>query len=262
MSDILDKIIATKREEVAERKVKTPLSDLRAQIADTAATRGFTQRLVDAANAQRPGVIAEIKKASPSKGVIREDFDPRAIAEDYARAGASCLSVLTDEQYFQGSDRYLQDVRDHVDLPVIRKDFTIDEYQLYEARAIGADAVLLIVAALDIMRLTVLHQTAKGLGLDVLIEVHNKNELDAALSLNPTLVGINNRNLKNFETSLTNTTDLLEHIPANVTVVTESGIGSKADVTFMRNHGVHCFLVGEAFMRAPSPGDALINLFA
>ena len=169
--------------------------------------------------------------------------------------------MLTDEQYFQGADRYLQTARSTVDLPVIRKDFTVDEYQLYEARALGADAVLLIVAALDIMRLTVLHQTAVGLGLDVLIEVHNKSELDAALSLAPKLIGINNRNLKTFETSLDTTIGLLGDIPQGVTVVTESGIATRADVQRMQDHDVHCFLVGEAFMREPSPGQALKDLF-
>ena len=261
MSDILDTIIATKREEVAARKLHTTVAELRARAADQAAPRGFVARLQQAARSKTPGVIAEIKKASPSKGVIREDFDPAAIAATYASHGAACLSVLTDEQYFQGADQYLIDARNAVDLPVIRKDFNVDEYQIYEARALGADCVLLIAAALDIMRLTVLNQLARGLGLDVLIEVHDKTELEAALSLKPALIGINNRNLKTFETSLDTTLDLLPQIPADVTVVTESGIASAADVSLMREHDVHCFLVGEAFMRAADPGMALEQLF-
>ena len=261
MSDILKKIIATKREEVAAAKQVTSVDELRGRIAGAPPTRGFVAQLQQAALNKRPGVIAEIKKASPSKGVIRADFDPTAIAKSYAEHGATCLSVLTDEQYFQGANQYLVDARAAVDLPVIRKDFIIDEYQIYEARALGADCILLIVAALDIMRLTVLHQTAKGVGLDVLIEVHNKSELDAALSLQPSLIGINNRNLKTFETSLDTTIDLLPHIPDNVIVVTESGIATQADVDRMRANDVHCFLVGEAFMRAEEPGEALRRLF-
>ena len=261
MSNILDTIIATKREEITARSQATPVDVLRERCDAAGPTRGVAAALTAAAAEARPGVIAEIKKASPSKGVIREDFDPVAIARSYAAHGATCLSVLTDEQYFQGSDRYLQDVREAVSLPVIRKDFTVDEYQVYEARALGADCILLIAAALNIMRLTVLNQLAKGLGLDVLIEVHDQTELEAALSLRPTMVGINNRNLKTFETSLHTTIDLLPHIPNDVTVVTESGIGSVDDVSLMRAHGVHCFLVGEAFMRAPEPGAALAELF-
>lgn len=265
MSDILEKIVATKRIEVAERKSARPLQELRKQInqreADGDLPRGFSERLSAAARTKTPGVIAEIKKASPSKRVIRQDFEPVSIAQSYAKHGATCLSVLTDQQYFQGSDEYLQDVRNAVDLPVIRKDFLVDEYQLYESRAIGADCVLLIAACLDIMQLTVFNQTAKSLGLDVLIEVHNQSELAAALSLAPNLVGINNRNLKTFETSLNTTTDLLSEIPSGVTVVTESGIKSREDVQLMRNADVYCFLVGEAFMREPDPGVALSSLF-
>ena len=261
MSDILDKIVATKREEIAARRAHVDIDELRRRASEQAPPRGFADRLLRASEDKAPGVIAEIKKASPSKGVIREDFDPVAIACDYAAHGATCLSVLTDEQYFEGSDDYLVAARNAVALPVIRKDFTVDEYQLYEARALGADAVLLIVAALDIMRLTVLNQTARGLGLDVLIEVHNKAELEAALSLAPKLIGINNRNLKTFETTLDTTIDLLEYIPDGVTVVTESGIATRDDVTLMQGKEVHCFLVGEAFMRQPSPGQALGDLF-
>lgn len=261
MSDILQKIIATKREEVAAAKQVTSVDELRARIGRASPTRGFVAQLQKAALNKTPGVIAEIKKASPSKGVIRPDFDPSAIARSYAEHGATCLSVLTDEQYFQGANKYLVDARAAVDIPVIRKDFIIDEYQIYEARALGADCILLIVAALDIMRLTVLHQTAKSVGLDVLIEVHDKSELDAALSLQPSLIGINNRNLKTFETSLDTTIDLLPHIPDDVIVVTESGIATQADVDLMRKNNVHCFLVGEAFMRAEEPGEALRHLF-
>ncbi len=262
MTDILDKIIATKREEIAARQAQLPLTEIRALAESAPNRRGFAAALHDRATARSPGVIAEIKKASPSKGVIREDFQPADIARSYARAGATCLSVLTDEQYFQGADQYLIDARNAVDLPVIRKDFTVDEYQVFEAAAMGADCILLIVAALDIMRLTVLHQMAKGLGLDVLIEVHNRTELEAALALRPKLIGINNRNLKTFEVSLATTLDLLPHIPPGTTVVTESGITTSADVHSMLEHGVFCFLVGERFMRADNPGAAFKELFA
>ncbi len=265
MSTILDEIIATKREEIAARKAHTPVDVLRERIAareaDGDTPRGFVRALQQAVEAGQPGVIAEIKKASPSKGVIREHFDPPAIAESYARHGAVCLSVLTDEQYFQGADTYLEAVRAAVDLPVIRKDFTVDEYQVLEARALGADCILLIVAALDIMRLTVLTQTARGLGMDVLIEVHDAVELSAALSLRPNLVGINNRNLKTFDTTLATTIDLLPAVPDDVLVVTESGIRTREDVATMRAQNVHSFLVGEAFMRAEDPGAELTRLF-
>lgn len=261
MSTILDTIIATKREEVAARRQQFSLADLQRQSETVPAARGFCAALHQSAEQRQPGVIAEIKKASPSKGVIREHFDPVAIAESYTQHGATCLSVLTDETYFQGCDQYLRQVREVTDLPIIRKDFTVDEYQVYEAKALGADCILLIAAALNIMQLTVLNQTAKGIGLDVLIEVHNLSELQAALSLQPSLIGINNRNLKTFETSLSNTIDLLPHIPADITVVTESGIKSNDDISLMNQHGVYCFLVGETFMRARDPGQALEDLF-
>ncbi|XOV84208.1 MAG: indole-3-glycerol phosphate synthase TrpC [bacterium] len=261
MSSILDTIIATKHEEVAARRLQVPLAELTRQSETVIPARGFCAALHQAAANSQPGVIAEIKKASPSKGVIRENFDPVAIAQSYTRHGATCLSVLTDEVYFQGSDQYLQAVRAVTELPIIRKDFVIDEYQVYEAKVLGADCILLIAAALNIMQLTVLNQTARGIGLDVLIEVHNLTELQAALSLRPTLIGINNRNLKTFETSLTNTIDLLPHIPDDVTVVTESGIRTLDDIDLMNRHGVYCFLVGETFMRADDPGQALRNLF-
>ncbi len=258
---ILDEILAHKRVEVAERRSRTPRSTLDARIQDAATPRGFASTLADAAK-RGAGVIAEIKKASPSKGVIRERFDPPAIARSYAAGGAACLSVLTDERYFQGSDAYLEQVRVAVELPLLRKDFIVDEYQIFEARALGADCVLLIVSALDVMQLTVFSQCARNLGLDVLIEVHDAAELEAALSLGPDMVGINNRNLKTFETSLDTTLDLLAQVPDGVLVVTESGIHNRADVERMLSHGVHAFLIGEAFMRAEDPGAALQGLFA
>jgi len=258
---ILDTIIARKHQEIAARRAVTPLEAVAAAAGDAPATRGFHAALEARIGAGDPAVIAEIKKASPSKGIIRADFDPVVIAERYAANGAACLSVLTDEDFFQGRDAYLQAARAAVDLPVLRKDFVVDPYQVYETRALGADCMLLIVAALDIMQLTNLYQLGRGLGLDVLIEVHDEVELDAALSLQPGLVGINNRNLKTFETRLEVTWALLEQIPADVRVVTESGIHSRADVLAMRDRGVHAFLVGEAFMRAPDPGTALQQLF-
>ncbi len=260
--DILRTIIDHKRTEVAAARQHTPIDLLRRQAETAAPPKAFVTALASAAAAKKPGVIAEVKKASPSKGVIRENFDPVAIAASYSAHGATCLSVLTDQKFFQGHDDYLRAVREAVDLPIIRKDFIVDEYQLYEARAMGADCVLLIVAALDIMQLTNLNQAARGLGLDVLIEVHNTEELKAALSLKPRLIGINNRNLKTFHTSLNTTLDMLEAIPGDVTVVTESGISSKQDVATMLEHEVYCFLVGEAFMREDDPGVALENLFS
>lgn len=259
---ILDEILAHKAGEVAQRQKTLPLSELTRRYRDLPEPRSFTGALKARVDSGESAVIAEIKKASPSKGVIRADFDPPAIAESYRRGGAACLSVLTDEKYFQGHDRYLADVRATVDLPLLRKDFIVDEYQIHEARALGADCVLLIVAALDIMQLTVFHQCAVNLGLDVLIEVHDRNELAAAMTLQPTMIGINNRNLKTFETSLDNTLQLLADIPDQVLVVTESGIHSRADVARMREHNVNAFLVGEAFMRAEDPGSELQALFA
>ena len=257
----LEKILAHKREEVAARKRQRPTSALREQAYDAPPTRGFAASIRARIDAGAPAVIAEVKKASPSKGIIRADFDPEAIARSYAAGGATCLSVLTDEHFFQGHDSYLVAARDAVGLPVLRKDFVIDEYQLLEARVLGADCILLIVAALDIIQLTVLYHTAKGLGLDILIEVHDESELAAALSLSPTLLGINNRNLKTFETSLETTYQLLSEVPGNVVVVTESGIASRQDVVDMRSRGVNAFLVGEAFMREDDPGAALQTMF-
>ena len=258
---ILDEILQHKASEVAHRQQTTPLSELTRRYRDLPAPRPFSGAMRSRISRGDSAVIAEIKKASPSKGVIRADFDPPDIARSYQRGGAACLSVLTDEKYFQGHDRYLAEVRATVDLPLLRKDFIVDEYQIHEARALGADCVLLIVAALDIMQLTVFHQCAVNLGLDVLIEVHDRNELAAAMTLQPKMIGINNRNLKNFETSLDTTISLLGAIPDDVLVVTESGIHSRTDVEQMIGHGVHGFLIGEAFMRAPDPGAALAAMF-
>ena len=262
MNTILDEILANKREEVAVRCAATPLREVQAAAATMPPTRGFTNALSAIVKLGQAAIIAEVKKASPSKGVIRENFDPVAIAHSYAAAGASCLSVLTDEKYFQGSDEFLRSIRDEVDLPLLRKEFIVAEYQIYESRALGADCILLIVSALDNVQLAELHKCAQGLSLDVLIEVHDATELAVALDLSPSLVGINNRNLKTFETSLQITYDLLESIPLDVLVVTESGIRTRQDVQAMREHNVHAFLVGEAFMSAEDPGLALRKLFS
>ena len=258
---ILDEILAHKAIEVAERRAARSIAKLSGIYRQLPPARPFTAALKEQADNHRSAVIAEVKKASPSKGIIRPNFDPVEIARSYQTGGATCLSVLTDEKYFQGADRYLVQAREVVDLPVLRKDFIIDEYQIHEARALGADCVLLIVAALDIMQLTVLHQCATNLGLDVLIEVHDRNELAAAMTLQPGMIGINNRNLKTFETSLENTLELLGDIPDGILVVTESGINSRTDVERMLDHGVYGFLVGEAFMRTPEPGEALRQMF-
>ena len=261
MSDILEKILSTKREEIMQRKQKLSLSDQKRLGESQDEPRDFVNALKSAAINSRAGVIAEIKKASPSQGIIRENFDPVSIAKSYEQHGAACLSVLTDSQYFQGSDDFISLVKAHVGLPVLRKDFTIDPYQVYEARAIGADCILLIVAALDTKMLRELFELARSLKLGVLVEVHNRAELQEALELDLTLVGINNRNLKTFETSLETTTELLEHIPQSITVVTESGIRNKSDVSLMQKNQVNCFLVGETFMRSEIPGEALSDLF-
>ncbi|GIX38175.1 MAG: indole-3-glycerol phosphate synthase [Silanimonas sp.] len=261
MSDVLQRILACKAEEVAERRARRPLAEVAARARDTAPVRGFAAALEAKIAAGHAAVIAEVKKASPSKGVLRADFDPAAIAADYARGGAACLSVLTDVDFFQGSDDYLVQARAACALPVLRKDFTIDEYQVYEARALGADAVLLIVAALDDARLGGLCELAMGLGLDVLVEVHDADELERALQTASPLIGINNRNLRSFEVSLETTLGLKEAVPNDRRLVTESGILAREDVARMRAAGVHAFLVGEAFMRAPSPGAALRALF-
>lgn len=259
---ILKKIIARKHQEVSERKARIGLTQLRAAAASADAPRGFVQSLTQRIARRQPAVIAEIKKASPSKGVIRADFVPHELAKSYQAGGATCLSVLTDIDFFQGADEYLQQARAATQLPVIRKDFLVDEYQVLESRALGADCVLLIVAALDAVQLSDLNQQAQELGLDVLVEVHNREELELALSLPNKLVGINNRNLHTFDVSLDTTFGLLQDIPDDRFVVTESGILTPEDVQSMYQHGVYGFLVGESFMRADDPGAKLAEFFA
>ena len=262
MSDILQKILARKAGEVAERQARLPLAELRRRAADTDPVRGFAASLQAAIAAGRPGVIAEVKKASPSKGVIRPDFHPADIARSYEAGGAACLSVLTDVDFFQGHDAYLQQARAACALPVLRKDFTVDPYQVVEARALGADCVLLIVAALEDRQLVDLAGEAMELGMDVLVEVHDIEELERALQVPVPLVGINNRNLRTFEVSLEATLAMKDAVPRDRVLVTESGILAPRDVAIMREAGVHAFLVGEAFMRADDPGAELARLFA
>jgi indole-3-glycerol phosphate synthase len=259
--DILKTILAKKTEEVARRKANAPISMLQEIATTVQGPRGFYQALRSKADQQKPAIIAEIKKASPSQGVIREDFRPVEIAVDYAMNGASCLSVLTDKEFFQGSEVNLQMVRQNCPLPAIRKDFMIDPYQIHESRALGADCVLLIAAALDDSMLKELHDTATGLGMDVLVEVHDAEELDRALKLDTHMIGINNRNLRTFEVSLQTTLELKNTIPADKLIVTESGIHSPADVQLMQDNGIYTFLVGEAFMRAERPGLKMRELF-
>ncbi|GGJ05715.1 indole-3-glycerol phosphate synthase TrpC [Halopseudomonas pertucinogena] len=258
---ILENIVARKYEEVKENRARTSLDELQRLAAQAGPVRGFAQALRQRAEAKTPAVIAEVKKASPSKGVIRENFNPAEIAVSYQQGGAACLSVLTDIDFFQGSPAYLQQARAACNLPVIRKDFLVDPYQVVEARAMGADCVLLIVASLADGQMAELNATAIEHGMDVLVEVHDRAELDRALQLDTPLVGINNRNLHDFEVSLDTTLDLLEKIPADRLAVTESGILSRADVELMLDNGVYSFLVGEAFMRAPDPGAELKRLF-
>ena len=245
-----------------QKKRSAPLAQLEHQIRDTTPLPGFYRSVRSAIDNGRPAVIAEIKKASPSKGIIRRDFDPAGIAEAYANAGAVCLSVLTDEKFFQGSDRHLEQVKAVTRLPVLRKDFIIDPYQVYEAKAIGADCILLIVAALDDVCLQELAATAADIGLDVLVEVHNREELERGLLLRTPLIGINNRNLHTFETSLQTTLGLLPDVFPDRTVVTESGIHSRADIALMRSRDVHAFLIGEALLRADDPGAELRALIS
>ncbi|MFS8932400.1 indole-3-glycerol phosphate synthase TrpC [Cupriavidus taiwanensis] len=266
MSDILQKILTVKADEVAAARKRRDLPSLRAEAESLRteaglAPRGFERALHDKIAGGHAAVIAEIKKASPSKGVLREQFLPEAIAESYATHGAACLSVLTDEHFFQGHADYLKRARGACPLPALRKDFMVDLYQVYEARTWGADCILLIVAALDPGLMAELEACALELGMDVLVEVHGNDELDAALRLKTPLLGVNNRNLRTFEVSLDNTLDLLPHIPADKLVVTESGILAPADVKRMRDANVHAFLVGEAFMRAKEPGVELARLF-
>lgn len=260
---ILKEILETKVQEVAERSKARPLAEVKAEALDQdpAEMRGFHQALKNKIELGFPGVIAEIKKASPSKGVICDIFNPEYIAKSYEAAGAACLSVLTDRRYFMGSEKYLQEARAAVSLPVIRKDFLIDPYQVYEARTINADCILLIAAALTDTQMQELEGIAHECGMDVLIEVHDEQELERALKLKTPLLGINNRNLHTFSVSLGTTFSLLPKIPADKLLVTESGISTPADVALMRNNQVNAFLVGEAFMRNPVPGDELKKLF-
>jgi len=268
MSDILRKILAVKRAEVAAARMLTPLAQMRREAEAHAIDRpcrDFVGAIRRKIAAKKPAIIAEIKRASPSKGVLREDFQPAAIAAEYAKNGAACLSVLTDRQFFQGAPEYLLQARDACALPVLRKDFLIDPYQVYQSGAMGADAILLIVAALDLASMREMEAIAGALGMAVLVEAHDAAETDLALQLQTPLIGINNRNLKSFEVSLATTLDQLGSIrsraPSKI-VVTESGILTPGDIASMRTQGVHAFLVGEALMRAPSPGIALANLFS
>lgn len=259
--DILQRILNRKREEIAERKRRSPLAEVRERACRADPARGFVAAIERRIATGGAAVIAEIKKASPSRGVLREDFRPAEIAQTYAAHGATCLSVLTDRDFFQGADEFLQHARAACELPVLRKDFTIDPYQIIEARALGADCILLIAAALDDAELAELTNAAKDIGIDVLVEVHDGHELDRALALDLRLIGINNRNLRTFDTNLRTTLNLLPCIPPGKTVVTESGILAPDDVAAMRQNGVHGFLVGEAFMKAPDPGVELERLF-
>jgi indole-3-glycerol phosphate synthase len=265
VSDVLQRILARKAEEVADRRARLPVAELERRTVEAAPPRGFARALADKAAAGKPGVIAEIKKASPSKGVIRADFDPASIARAYADGGAACLSVLTDIDFFQGADTYLQDARAACALPVLRKDFTVDPYQVVEARVLGADCILLIVAALDDARLRDLAALALDLGMDVLVEVHDGDELDRALRLadrdGRVLLGVNNRDLRTFAVSLDTTLMLQPRVPPGRRLVAESGILASGDVARLRDAGVEAFLVGEAFMREPDPGAALRRLF-
>jgi len=260
--DVLKKILARKQQEISERSASVSIADLKQQITTASPVRGFVKAIQKKLAKGETAVIAEVKKASPSKGLLREHFVPAEIAESYQTGGAACLSVLTDKDFFQGSEQYLQEARAACDLPVIRKDFIIDVYQVYEARAIGADCILLIVAALDDKCLAELYRLANDLGMDVLVEVHDADELERALRLNLSLVGINNRNLHTFETSLQNTVQLLDKIPAGVVVVSESGLHKTDDIKMLKEHQVNTFLIGEAFMRCENPGQALKDLIA
>jgi indole-3-glycerol phosphate synthase len=261
MSDILNKILAVKMQEVAAAQSAKPLAQIRDEAAQAVPVRDFVGAIRNKIAAGEAAVIAEIKKASPSKGVLREDFRPAEIAASYAQHGAACLSVLTDEQFFQGCAEYLKQARAACAVPVLRKDFMVDAYQIYQARAMGADAILLIAAALTLEQMQEFEALAFSLGMAVLVEVHDGGELSAALQLETPLIGINNRNLRTFEVSLQTTLDLLGRIPAGRIVVTESGILAPGDVSLMRGHDVHTFLVGEAFMRAADPGPELARLF-
>lgn len=261
MSDILNQIVAVKRTEVAAAQDRRPLAVVRADAESRVLTRDFEAAMRKRMLASGSAVIAEIKKASPSKGVIRDEFEPADIAQTYAEHGAACLSVLTDQQFFQGKADYLKQARASCQLPVLRKDFMVDPYQIYESRAMGADAVLLIASCLDDVQLRDFEAIARALYMAVLVEVHDAAELERALSLKTPLIGINNRNLRNFDVSLDTTLDLLPRVPANRLLITESGIHTRADVQRMQAAGVRGFLVGEAFMRASDPGVAMAQLF-
>jgi indole-3-glycerol phosphate synthase len=262
MSDILNKILATKAIEVVAAKAKISLDEVIDLALSQSKPRDFTGAIRAKIATNQAAVIAEIKKASPSKGVIRENFNPTEIAKSYEAGGAACLSVLTDVEYFQGSSEYLKQARVACDLPVLRKDFMIDTYQVYEARAMGADCILLIAAAIDLAKMRELENIAHNLGMAVLVEVHDADELELALQLETPLVGINNRNLRTFDVTLQTTLDLLPRISSDKIIVTESGIFTQDDVKLMRDHHVHTFLVGEAFMRQPEPGVELAKVFA
>ena len=262
MSDILNKILQDKSREVVERAERRSLHELSRRVEHLPPARGFSEAIRSRVNSGKLAVIAEIKKASPSKGVIREDFRPADIARSYASGGACCLSVLTDEKYFQGCTDYLKEARAACELPVLRKDFMVDPYQIYEAREMGADAILLIAAALGDPMMSDMEQVAMALGLDVLVEVHNHQELERALKLHTPLLGINNRNLRTFETSLQTTLSMLSTIPDDKVVVSESGIHTSEDIQMLRDNGVHSFLIGEAFMREENPGAALSDLIS
>jgi indole-3-glycerol phosphate synthase len=262
VSDILKKIISYKVEEVAAKTAKISLRELSRRAADTAPARGFVEAIDARLQVQQPAVIAEIKKASPSKGVLRHSFLPAEIAESYEHGGAACLSVLTDRPFFQGSLRDLQQARNAVTLPILRKDFVIDPYQVYESKVIGADCILLIVAALGDALLHDLAGLARHLKLDVLVEVHDKEELERALSLNTRMIGINNRDLRSFKTDLQTSIDLSKDIPRRHIVVSESGISDASHIAKLRKANIHTFLIGESLMTAPEPGEALINLLS
>lgn len=262
MNDILTKILETKRQEVAAAVAAKPLVTMRNEATAAASTRDFTGAIHSRVAKKQPAVIAEIKKASPSKGIICENFRPAEIAASYEKGGAACLSVLTDRQYFQGSADYLQQARTACKLPVLRKDFMIDPYQIYESRAMGADCILLIVAALALSQMQELEAVAHELGMSVLVESHDGKELEQALQLKTPLIGINNRNLRTFDVSLETTLNLLDQIPDDRIVITESGIFSRDDVALMQSRDVHAFLVGEAFMRKPEPGAELASVFS
>lgn len=261
MPDVLKRILAVKVVENENRSSSVPIETLRQRIAAQAPVRGFVDAMQAKLNSKQPAVIAEVKKASPSKGVLRDPFDPAAIAKSYEQGGAACLSVLTDEDFFQGSEAALVAAREACSLPVIRKDFIIDDYQVYEARAMGADCILLIVAALEDAQMSRLYELAVELGMDVLVEVHDGQELVRALALQPMLLGINNRDLRTFDVTLDTTLSLLKNIPPETTVVTESGILGVEDVRRMQQANIQAFLVGEAFMRAEDPGASLKELF-